>query len=61
MVQKSVSDLILDKFAESIKKDDLFVGISDELTILVREKRHSKSGIEKLLKGKQDEDSESGS
>lgn len=61
MVQKSVSDLIFDKFAESIKKDGLFGGISDDLVALARRKRPSKSEIEKLLRGKQDEGSESGS
>ena len=61
MVQKSVSDLIFDKFAESIKKDGLFAEISDDLIALVHQKRHSTSDIEKSLRGKQDEDSESGS
>lgn len=61
MVQKSVSDLIFDKFAESIKKDGLFVGISDDLAALARQKRPSKSEIERLLRRKQDEGSESGS
>lgn len=58
MVQKSVSDLIFDKFAESIKnRNDLFEGISDDFISLVRQKRPSKVNIEKLLRRKEDEDS----
>ena len=60
MIQKSVPDLILDKFAESIEKDDLFGEISGDLIALVRE-RKSKAMIEKLLRKKQDENPKSGS
>ena len=38
MIEKSVPDLIYDKFAESISKDALFNGISDDLLKQVREK-----------------------
>ncbi len=60
MIQKSVLDLIFDKFAESIEKDDLFGEISGDLIALVRE-RKSKAMIEKLLRKKQDENPKSGS
>jgi len=60
MIQKSVPDLILDKFAESIEKDDLFGEISGDLIALVREGK-SRAMIEKLLRKKQDENPKSGS
>jgi len=59
--QKSVSDLILEKFTENIKKDELFAGISEDLIALVSQKRQSKSDIKKMLRREQDEDSKSGS
>ena len=59
MSQKSVLDLIFDKFAEYVGNDGLFDGVSDNLITLVREKKPSKTEIEKLLRGKQDEDTES--
>jgi len=59
MSQKSVSDQILAKFAESIKHDDLFAEISDDLIALVCQEKHSKPDVEKLLRGRKDEDSES--
>jgi len=55
MPQKSVPDLIFDKFAEYVKNDGLFKGVSDDLVALVREKKPSKTKIEKLLREKQDE------
>jgi len=61
MVQKTVSDLIFDKFAGSIESDVLFKGISDNLIALIHERRHNKAELEKLLRKKQDEDPESGS
>jgi len=57
MVQKSVTDLVFDRFAESIEKDDLFRGLSTDLISLVRQKKASKAEIKRLLKGKGDEDS----
>lgn len=57
MVQKSVSDLIFDKFTESIEKDVLFKGISTDLAALVRGKKRSKTEFQNLLRKKQDEDS----
>jgi hypothetical protein len=59
--QKSVSNQILAKFAESIKHDDLFDGISKDLIALVGKEKHSKQDVEKLLRGRKDEDSEPGS
>ena len=59
MNQKSVSDLIIGKFGESIEKDNLFKGISTGLVALIRKKKHSKAEIETLLRKMQDEDSES--
>ena len=49
MVKKSVPELILDKFAESIEKDELFRGISEDLTSLIRKKKPSKTEIKNLL------------
>ena len=60
MIQKSVPDLILDKFAGSIEKDDLFGEISGDLIALVRE-RKGRAMIEKLLRKEQDENPKSGS
>lgn len=61
MVQKSVSDMIFDKFAESIEKDALFKDISADLVDLVRGKKHSKTELQNLLRKKQDENSKPGS
>ena len=52
MVKKSVQDLIFDKFAEVVEKDDLFKEISDDLANLVRQGRPSKTKIENLLRKK---------
>ena len=52
MVSKKVSDLIIDKFTENIKKDSLFENISGELTSLFTERKHSKEEIENLLRKK---------
>lgn len=52
MASKKVSDLIIDKFAENIKKDGLFGNISEELTSLFTERKHSKEEIENLLREK---------
>ena len=57
MSQKSVPDLIFDRFAESIEKDVLFKGIFADLATLVRGKKHSKAELQNLLRKKQDEDS----
>lgn len=55
MVQKSVPDLIFDKFKKFIVEDDLFDGISDDLLVLVRS--NLKKDIEELLR-KNNENSE---
>jgi hypothetical protein len=52
MVQKSVPDLIFDKFAEAVEKDDLFKGISSDLVKLVQQRRPSKAEIENILRRK---------
>lgn len=59
MPQKSVPNLIFDKFAQYITNDGLFKGVSDDLITLVRKRKPSKTQIEKLLKEKQDEDTKS--
>jgi len=59
MPQKSVPNLIFDKFAEYITNDGLFKGVSDDLITLVRKRKPSKTQIEKLLREKQDEDTKS--
>ena len=52
MVKKSVSDLIYDKFAETIQKDNLFKGISDDLNTAARKVRPNKAKIKELLRKK---------
>lgn len=59
MPQKSVPNLIFDKFGEYITNDGLFKGVSDDLITLVRKRKPSKTQIEKLLREKQDEDTKS--
>ena len=59
MSQKSVPDLIFDKFAEYVRNDGLFNGVSDNLITLIRKKKPNKTEIEKLLREKQDEDTKS--
>jgi len=49
MIEKSVPGLIYDKFAESISKDLLFNGISDDLLKQVRAKKKSEKEISSLL------------
>lgn len=49
MNQKSVPDLIYDKFAESVSRDALFNGISDDLLKQVRVKKKSEKEISSLL------------
>ena len=56
MIQKSVPDLIYDKFAESVSKDVLFNDISDDLLEQIRAKKKSEKEISSLLnKGKNEE------
>jgi len=52
MTKKSVRDLIYDKFAEAVGKDDLFKESSDDLVSLVRQGKPSKTEIESLLRKK---------
>jgi hypothetical protein len=52
LVKKSVPDLIFDKFAEAVGKDDLFKGISGDLVNLVRQRRPGKAEIENILRKK---------
>lgn len=56
MTQKSVPDLIYDKFAESISKDTLFNGITDDLLKQVRAKKKSEKEISSLLSKDKNED-----
>jgi len=46
---KSVSDLIFDKFADLVKSDAVFNGISSELEIAVRSEKPKKVDIVKVL------------
>jgi hypothetical protein len=57
MAQKSVPDLIYDKFAEFVGQDSLFSGISDDLMKQVRAKKKSEKEISNLLSKGKDEDS----
>lgn len=52
MGTKSVSDLICDKFAETIQENALFKGISDDLIATIRRRRPKKAKIEELLRKK---------
>lgn len=52
LIRKSVSDVILDKFAESIEGNNKFFGISSDLIDLMRKKRSSKDEIRQLLRKK---------
>lgn len=58
--QKTVSDLIFDKFEERIEGNDLFKGISDDLISLARQTKPNRDEIAMLLRKKQDENSKSG-
>jgi len=53
MAQKSVRDLIFDKFVEVVGNDALFKGISDDLANLVRQGKPGKTDIINLLRKKQ--------
>ena len=57
MIEKSVPDLIYDKFAESINKDLLFNGIFDDLLKQIRAKKKSEKEISSLLSKDKDENS----
>ena len=48
MGNKSISDLILEKFREYIESNDLFEGISADLILSVRQKRGA-TRIRKIL------------
>lgn len=54
MSEKTVSDIILDRFLESIKNDRLFAEISDNLVTAMREK-HGKNKIKELFRKTQNE------
>ena len=56
MPEKTVSDLIFDKFAESVKSDPLFAKLTDELIIAMRLKQ-GKTKIRELLRKMENEDS----
>lgn len=60
MPQKSVSDLIFDKFAKNVEGDALFQGISVELSNAVRAEKRKKAEIISILKKENDEDSGTG-
>lgn len=49
MPDKTVSDQILDKFAESIAKDEAFAGISADIVSAMRQKQ-SKAKLKDLLR-----------
>jgi hypothetical protein len=56
MSEKTVSDMIFEKFANSIKNDALFSSISDDLVLAIRQKQ-GKSKIKDLLRKMENEDS----
>ncbi len=57
MSQRTVSDLILDNFAEKIKKDDLFKGVAEDVIDSISSKRRKKVDIVTSLKKVEHEDS----
>jgi hypothetical protein len=50
--KKSVSDLIIDKFQDSLKDNSLFQGITNNLIKAVQEKKIGKKQVEEALQGK---------
>lgn len=56
MSKKTVSDMIFEKFANSINDDALFSSISDDLVLAMRQKQ-GKSKIRDLLRKMENEDS----
>ena len=60
MEQKSVSEMVFDKFVESLAKDDLFKRISVKLDAFVRGKKRGKTELQNILKKKQNENYKSG-
>ena len=56
MSEKTVSDMIFEKFANLIKNDALFSSISDNLVLAMRQKQ-GKSKIKDLLRKMENEDS----
>lgn len=54
MSEKTVSDLIFDKFLESIKDDDLFKEFSADLVVAMREKQ-GKTKIKELMRKRKNE------
>lgn len=57
MEQKTVSELIFEKFQKTTKKDKSLSKISSELTVLIREKKIDRTKIKQLLGGILIEDS----
>lgn len=57
MTQKSVPELIYDKFSEFVGKDDLFTDISGDLDTQVRAKKKSEKEISTLLSKSKNENS----
>ncbi|ODS32843.1 MAG: hypothetical protein SCARUB_02002 [Candidatus Scalindua rubra] len=57
MTQRTVSDLILDSFAEKIKKDDLFKGVAEDVIDSISANRRKKADIVNSLKKVENEDS----
>jgi hypothetical protein len=58
MAEKSVTDRIFEKFAESVANDTLFHGISDELVAMMRRKT-GKNELKELLRKNKDENPKS--
>lgn len=56
MSEKTVSDMIFEKFATAIKDDVLFSSVSDDLVLAMRQK-HGKKKIRDLLRKTENEDS----
>lgn len=57
MSQRTISDLILDSFAEKIKKDDLFKGVAEGVIDSISANRRKKADIVNSLKKVENEDS----
>jgi len=57
MTQKTIPELIFDKFLEQLSKDNLFKGISKQLFSIIKQEKCSKTEIEYLLNKVENEDS----
>lgn len=58
-MQQSIKEMILEKFADYIRNDSSFNGISDDLINVVSQDKPKKDKIDELLRKQHDENTES--